>query len=100
MIPTVAKLAEENGRLIVIDASRRYRVLAVDEPKGRPPTEEEMASGAMPGPIQPPTPAAYGRKPTARVRQRDRTALGCRLEYRDGHESLPSRRFNRCRSGR
>jgi hypothetical protein len=54
----LVQVAADN-RLIVVERQggvlRLYRVIEVADPPGRAPTAEEMASGALPGPIQPRT---------------------------------------------
>jgi hypothetical protein len=49
----------EDGRLEVVErafgVSRRWRVIELEEPPGRPPSPEEMAAGFVPGPVQPRT---------------------------------------------
>jgi hypothetical protein len=47
-----------DGRLLVLERAGTgvvhiWAVIDVDEERGRPPTELEMASGALPGPLWP-----------------------------------------------
>jgi hypothetical protein len=64
LFPPVAsgKLVEvvEDGRLIVLEWAGTgirhvWAVIQLEEERGRPPTELEMAAGFVPGPIQPRT---------------------------------------------